>query len=142
MTRATWYHTGRRELLGRERHHAPAGIDVHVELVEEIAPEEAIAYIRGGQVVGAHRHPSDAGVADLEAVDDYELDLFASRRAHDLARGRWRRDPDPGCLERAGANERPVGAGVEQQPSRCAAIDPDVHHDPLAGAEPDRRSAR
>src|SRR3989454_6322122 len=142
MTRSVMVSQGRRELLGRERHYAPAGIDVHVELVEEIAPEEAIAYIRGGQIVGAHWHASDAGVADLEAVHDHELDLFASRRAHDLARGRWRRDPDPGCLERAGANERPVGAGVEQQLSPRVAIDPDVHHDPLAGGEPDRRSAR
>src|SRR2546426_935712 len=89
MTRSVMVSQGRRELLGRERHYAPAGIDVHVELVEEIAPEEAIAYIRGGQIVGAHWHASDAGVADLEAVDDHELDLFASRRAHDLARCRW-----------------------------------------------------
>src|SRR6059036_933384 len=109
MTRSVMVSQGWRELLGSERHHAPAGIDVHVELVEEIAPEKAIAHIRGRQGVGAHRHPSDAGVADLDAVDDHELDLFASRRAHDLARGRWRRAPDPGPdRERDGKRTDPV----------------------------------
>src|SRR5207245_6962135 len=73
----------RRDLLGRERHHTFAGIDVDVELIEEVAPEETVAHVRR-QDARAHGHASDAGLTDLETVDDDELHLAASHRAGDL----------------------------------------------------------
>src|SRR5438309_2102078 len=68
MTRSVIVPQRRRDLLGRERHHTFAGIDVDVELIEEVAPEETVAHVRR-QDARAHGHASDAGLTDLDAVD-------------------------------------------------------------------------
>src|SRR5262245_63157750 len=129
-------------LLWGERDHTLAGVDVDVELVEKIATEEAVAHVRGRQVEGADHHAAHAGVTDFQTVDGDEIDPIAAGGADDLARRGRRGDPYPGRLERAGTDQRAVGAGVEHQPGAAAAVDLDVHQDALTRGEVDRRAAR
>src|SRR5437868_11718464 len=100
MTRSVIGPQGGRELLRRERHHTLAGIDVHVELVEEVASEDAVCSF-DRQILRAHGHAPDTGFADLQAVDEEELYLCASGGAGDLRRCRRSGDADPGRLEGA-----------------------------------------
>src|SRR5947208_2802834 len=87
MTRSVIVPQRRRDLLGRERHHTLAGIDVEVELIEEVAPEETVSHVRR-QDARAHGHASDAGFTDLETLDDDELHLAASHRRNAAHRSR------------------------------------------------------
>src|SRR5258705_12814865 len=98
MTRSVIVPQGEGELLGRERHHAPSGIDTHVELIEKIAPEDAVGPV-DRQVLRAHGHAPDPGLTDLEAVDEDELHLTASRRARHLRPRLWSRHTDSRRLE-------------------------------------------
>src|SRR5262249_55443484 len=127
---ASSYHTAGEDLLGRERYKTPGGIDVHVELVEEVAPEHTVGTL-DRHVLRAHRHAADARRADLEAVDEDELHLARARGARNLRRRRGSRDAHAGGLKRARADDRLVRAGVEQENRRAVAVDRRIDHDAL-----------
>src|SRR5512145_531234 len=104
-----------RRLLRGQVHLALGRVEGDLELVEEIAAEQAVAGAGAGKLVGPDGHAPHPGLAYLEGVDDDVVDAVRAGHADDGSRPDRSADRHPGRLQRTRADHRAVGAGVQQE---------------------------
>src|SRR3990170_1483918 len=130
---------GRRGSAGRQCDDAAGRVDVHVEVVQEVAPQEAVGVLEI-DIVGDDDEGPGLGLPDLDGLHAHDVHARGSRRAPDLgARGEPRGDPE--TPEREGIDHGGVGAGVEHERHGPAAVDLGVDQDGFPGLEGDLRDA-
>src|SRR2546430_7324549 len=122
-------------VLGREDGDAAVGVDRDLELVEEVPTEETVHGCLL-DVVRDDEKLADSRAADLEGLERRRLHARGPGRAADLA-GRPLRQGHPGRLEHTRIDDGPVGARVEDQLRRGAAVDRRVDDDRLSLRELD-----